>query len=190
MQAQHLEVLEEDPAVAVHDRLGHAGRAGGVQHVQRMVGGDLLELDGPGCASEVAPGDRAGHRLVAEVLQRHRRLQAGEAVADRLHLGAAVDVAAAVSIAIDDEQHLRIDLAETVEHRLHAELGRAACPHRAEARGGQEGNDRLGDVRQVGGDAIAGADTEALQSCPRPADLVSQLVPRQSTTVGGSASGR
>ena len=62
-------MFEQDPAVAVDDRLGHARRARRVQHVQRMVGGDLLELERARFGDEVAPWDRAGHRLITEVRQ-------------------------------------------------------------------------------------------------------------------------
>ena len=51
VQAELLEVLEQDAALGLHDRLGQAGRAGGVQHPQGVVEGDLLE-----------PGSAAGRR--------------------------------------------------------------------------------------------------------------------------------
>ena len=38
-----LQLLEQDAAVAVHDRLRQAGRARGVQHPQRVIEGHLLE---------------------------------------------------------------------------------------------------------------------------------------------------
>ncbi len=43
MQAEQLEVVEQHPAVAVHDALGHAGGARGEQHPQRRVEADPLE---------------------------------------------------------------------------------------------------------------------------------------------------
>ena len=54
---------------------------------------------------------------------------------------------AAVHVAVDREQHLRLDLREAVDHAARAELGRDAGPDRAEAGGGQERDERLGDVR-------------------------------------------
>ena len=48
------------------------------------------------------------------------------------------------------QQHGGLDLAEPVDHAARAELRGAARPDRAQARGGQERHQRLGDVRQVG----------------------------------------
>ena len=42
VEGLQLELLEQDAAVAVHDRLGQAGGAGGEQHPQRVVEGHLL----------------------------------------------------------------------------------------------------------------------------------------------------
>ena len=44
VQVHLLEVLEQDAALAVHDRLGQAGGARGVEHPQRVVEGQLREL--------------------------------------------------------------------------------------------------------------------------------------------------
>ena len=115
--------------------------------------------------------------LVPEVGQRHRALQ-------RRHLGlhaldqlAAVMVLAAVAVAVDRQQHLRLDLGEAVDDAARAEVGRAARPDRAEAGGGEEGGDRLGDVRHVGDDAVAALDAERLQAGGDAGGLVAQLVP-------------
>ena len=43
VQAELLEVLEQDAALGLDDGLGQAGGAGGVEHPQRVVEGDLLE---------------------------------------------------------------------------------------------------------------------------------------------------
>ena len=120
-----------------------------------------------------------GQRLAAEVRQRHGVVKAEETAADRLHLGPAVDVARPVAISVDDQQHLRIDLTEAIEHRLHSELRCTTGPDGAEACGRQEGDDRLRHVGQICGDAISGADTETLQPASRSADLISELVPRE-----------
>ena len=103
---------------------------------------------------------------------RHRLLQAG----DRL---AAVEVLAAVAVAVDGEQHLGLDLGEAVDHAGRAEVGRAARPDRADRGGGEEGDDRLGDVRQVGDDAVAALDPELAQPRGDGGDLGAQLAPAQ-----------
>ena len=43
MQAELLEVLDEDAALGLDDGLRQAGGARGVEHPQRVVEGDLLE---------------------------------------------------------------------------------------------------------------------------------------------------
>ena len=67
VQVHHLEVLEQDPALALHDRLRQAGGAGRVEHPERVVERHRLELELrraeeallPAAAVEVAePHDR------------------------------------------------------------------------------------------------------------------------------------
>ena len=48
MQGGGFEVLEDHPAVAVHDALGRAGGAGGEQHPQRVVEGNRRHRRGDG----------------------------------------------------------------------------------------------------------------------------------------------
>ena len=97
-----------------------------------------------------------------EVAQAHER--PADARVDLLDDAAAVEIAAAVAIAVDREQHRRLDLGEAVDHRARAEVRRAARPDRAEAGGGQKRRDRLGDVRHVRRDAVAGTDAERAQA--------------------------
>jgi hypothetical protein len=60
----------------------------------------------------------------------------------------------AVEIAVRRKQHARCNLAETVEHAVDA--GRASTrPHRAEARRGEHGDDRLGRFGTIR-DAVPG----------------------------------
>ena len=103
---------------------------------------------------------------------RHRRLQLGDHVA-------AVEVLAAVAVAVDGEEHLGLDLGEAVDHAGRAEVGRAARPDRADRGGGEEGDDRLGDVRHVGDDAVAALDPELAQAGGDGGDLGAQLAPAQ-----------
>ena len=76
---------------------------------------------------------------------------------------------AGVAVAVGGDQHLRLDLAEAVEHALDAEIRRARRPDRAEARGGEHRDDRLRHVRQVAGDPVAGADALGRAARPRSA---------------------
>ena len=106
-------------------------------------------------------------------------LEARQARPDRRHFGAAVDVMVTVAVAAHRQQHARLDLREPVGHTARAELGRARRPDRAEAGGGDERDQRLGDVRQVGDDAVAGADAEPLQAGAHARDLLAQITERQ-----------
>ena len=92
-----------------------------------------------------------------EVGEDDRRRQARQRGADGGHLIGPVDRAVAVPVAVDREQHLRLDLAEPVDHAAGAELRRAARPDRAERRGRQERDHRLRHVREVGGHPVAAA---------------------------------
>jgi len=88
---------------------------------------------------------------------------------------APVDRLRAVAIPGDREEHLGLELTEAVEDALDPELGRARCPDRAEARRREEGDERLGDVRQVRDDPVAGTDAEAPQTGARACHLRSQV---------------
>ena len=60
-----------------------------------------------------------------------------------------------------------------------AELGRAARPDRSEARGRRERHQRLGDVRQIGDDAVTGADAEPHEAGPRACHLLAEAAERE-----------
>ena len=109
----------------------------------------------------------------------HDRTAAKAALPDGRHLLAAVDELVAVAVAGDREQDSRLELAEPADHASRTELGRARRPDGAEARGREEGDERLGDVREIGHDAVAGADAESLQPRPRSRDLLAQVAERE-----------
>src|SRR5207253_2597404 len=138
-------VLEEDPALAVNDRLRQARRAGAVEHPERMVKRELRELELGGGKIPLAAG---------EVREDEGLFDGRELALERGDRVGAVEVLAPVAVAVDREQHLRLDLREAVDDAADAELGRAARPDRADARAAEEGRDRLGDVREVRGDAV------------------------------------
>src|SRR6185503_2242137 len=80
-------------------------------------------------------------------------------------LPAAVDLLVAEAVAGDREEDLRLELAEPVEDAPRTELGGARRPDSAEAGGGEERDERLGDVRQICDDAVSPADAEPLEPC-------------------------
>ena len=178
-QADALEVLDELAAVAVHDRLRQPGGARREEHVERVVEGDGLERR----ARRARPAGRPTRRRPGARSRRRGRARRARAVGRPARISATCSRrstgAVAVGVAADREQHLGLDLAEARQHAARAELRRARRPRRPEAGGGQEGDERLGDVRQVGDDAVAGADAEAPQPRARPRDLVAQLAEGQ-----------
>ena len=190
-----LELLDEDAAVAVGDRLGQAGRAGREQDPERMAERDLLEAERRG-------GDRRviHHVVPAEgVLSRRARvfrvqqgqvddvLQARQAGGDLCGLLAPVVVTAAIPVPVGAHQHLGRELAEPVGGPAPAEVRRAAGPDRADARRGEHGDHGLRDVRQVGGDPVAGADAHGAQPGGEGPDLARERLPRQALQRDGLA---
>ena len=166
VEVELLQVLEQDPALPLDDRLRQARRAGGVEDPERVVEGDALEAQlGPlAGGQQLAPGGRVAQGrevgVRVEVGEDDRALQAWHLRLQLCHGLAAVEVLAAVAVAVDREEDLGLDLGEAVDHAGRAEVRRAARPHRADRGGREEGDDRLGDVRQVGDDAVAALDPE------------------------------
>ena len=178
MERVDLQVLEQDAAVPVDDRLRQPGRARRVEDEERVIERHRLEAQVALVRGQLVPGHRVvdAGRIGPEVGEDDGRGEARERRADGGHLGAAVHLALPVSVAVDREEHLRLDLAESVDDGSHAELGRAARPDRPQRSGGEQRDDGLGDVRQVAGDAVATADPEALEPGAHATDLGAQLV--------------
>ncbi len=155
VQVRLLQVLEQDPALPLHDRLWQPRRARRVEDPQRVVERHLLERQ----------LIRLGQLPLAtrQVRHRDRVLQGRDRLAKLRDLLRAVEVLAVVAVPVDRQQHLRLDLLEAVDHRRRTELGRGARPDRADARGGEKRRDRLRDVRHVGDHAVASLDPEAAQ---------------------------
>ena len=85
------------------------------------------------------PTDRAigRRRRRVEIRQCHRRLDRRQRGAQLRDLVASIDGAVAVAVAVDHEQHLRLDLSESIDDRADTELRCARRPHGTEARGRQ-----------------------------------------------------
>ena len=184
VQQQLLEVLQQRAAGAVHDRLGHPGRARRIQDVDGVIERQLRERDRPGLLRhEVVPGhrlrERPRPRRRLEERGHHHVLERGQAAGDLGELGADVDRLAVVAVAVDRDQHLGLDLAEAVEHALDAEIGRAGGPDRAERGRGQHRDDGLCGMRHDRGDPIARADALALQRRSELRHLTVQLAVAQ-----------
>jgi hypothetical protein len=158
-------MFEHDAAMAVHDGLGQAGGAAGIDDPQRVVEGQPVGREAGrrvACSSASKPVRRVrggefafvGGRV--QVGQQHQVAHAGQAGQHLAQHGAAVVRAAAVELAVDGDQHHRRDLAEAVEHRHRPHVGASRATTPRPATPGQEGHHGLRRVGQVGAHAVAG----------------------------------
>ncbi len=85
-------------------------------------------------------------------------LDGGEILEDLRDPGEGIEAFALEEVSIGDEKDLRLDLSETVQDPLDAEIGGTGGPHRPQAGGGEHGDDGLGHVRHEAGDAVARSD--------------------------------
>src|SRR6266540_123760 len=125
-----------------------------------MVERDRLEVQtvASGCTDKVTPGPRVGQPL-----------------ATVLDLGPTIDCLGPVRVAGHGQQNRWRKLPEPVEDTARAELWSTTRPDRAKAGGGEEGDQRFGDVRQVGDDAVATSYTQLHKGIAGPSDLLDQL---------------
>ena len=124
-----LGVGEQHPAAAVHDALGHPGGPGAEQHVPRVVERQRLELDhgAPERFEPVVPGGGRSRNtrqvgVVAEERNHHDLPERRQPLEDRGQLRGAVEVPAAVGVAVGRDQDRRGDLGEPVEHPVGSEV--------------------------------------------------------------------
>ncbi len=177
MQADLLEVLDEDAALGLDDGFGQAGRTGGVQHPQGMIEGDLLEDGGRVGGCEGGPVQGALGWFGAQEGDVDHGAQGGQLAAQFGDDLAAVVLLAAVAVAVDREQHDGFDLLEPVEDAAGAEVGRAGGPDAAHGGRGEEGDHCLRDIGEVTADPVSGADAEGAQFGGQGADLAAQFGP-------------
>ena len=120
---------------------------------------------------------RAGCRLTVRSTD---RVPDGRHLCEQLaHTGQKIDRLAAVNVTVRGEQHHRLDLAEAIEHPLHAEIRRARGPDRADAGGREHGDHGGRHVRQVAGDTISGHDASTAQRLSELRHFVVQLAIRE-----------
>ena len=178
MQRVLLAVLQQRPARAVHDALGRAGRAGGVQDVGGMVERQRLEAGLAGRREKVPVEDRAGNRSRARRLgqawNHDHALDRIDAAGDLGHLREAAVPGSAVAVAVDGEQDLGPGLPEAVRGGLGPEIRRAGGPDRAQARRRQHCRDGFRHVRHEASDAISPADAGGRERARKRSGLATQ----------------
>jgi hypothetical protein len=141
---------------------------------------DRLELDRPGLEGldEVEErGADPGRRT--QVVDHHALLHARQLFQHLRHLVLAVVFLAAIEVAVRAEEHLRLDLAEAIQHALHAEIRRAARPDRAQARGREQRRGAFGHVGQVPRHAVALLHARIRKRLRDPGDQVVELPLRE-----------
>ena len=116
--------------------------------------------------------DAADVGRLVEVGDHRDALHGRQLLHDLAELAQHVDALAAVPVAVDRQQHRRLDLAEAVEHALHAEVRRARRPDGTDRRGGEQADDRFRHVRDDGRDAVAGLHALGAQRLREPRDGV------------------
>jgi hypothetical protein len=104
-------------------------------------------------------------------------LDRGQLLEDAVDDGSPVEVLAPVAVAVDRQQHLRADLGEAVDDAARAELGGGARPDGSDAGHGEEGDERLGDVRHVGDHAVATGYPQGSQPARHGGHLRGELAP-------------
>ena len=190
--ADHLAVVD-DVVVGQHHALGEAGGAGGVLHVAHVVdihgGGhaaDLLHgragrvlqglLPGHGAGHAEAHGNHVSQERQALAVQRLTGLVAGQLRAQLAHDLLIVGIA----VALDHHQGVGVGLAQQVLGLVDLVGGVHRHEHRADLRGGPEGEEPLGHVGGPDGHLAAGAHAQAHQ---RPGELV-HVVPELAVGAG------
>ena len=143
-----LEVLDQRAAGAMDDALGDAGRARRVEDVERMVERQRLETRLAAAAAREARSTarrRAGRPGTATLRRtgpRPSSRRSGSRVEDLPDSRQRVVRLSAVEIAVGRDEHSGLDLPEAIDHALHAEVGRAGRPDRANRRGAERRDDR------------------------------------------------
>jgi hypothetical protein len=132
---------------------------------------------------EVGEGDAVGQtvegRFLGQVGNDDDPLQARQLRREGAYARERINDLAVVVVAVRTEQHLRLDLAETVEHPLYPEIGGAGRPDRPQGRARQHGHDGLGHVRHETGDPVALADTQIGQRRGGARDQIVKLAVAQ-----------
>ena len=160
-----LEVLQQRPARTVHDALRRPGCTRRKHDEERVIEGKPRELDlvRRRIRREVVPDGRVRQpgdgRIGARVRHDNDTFERWQRGDDAVQLLQAIVGFAVVVVAVNSEQDLRCYLDKAIDDALHAEVGRARAPCRAEACAREHRDDGLRHVGKNCGNAIAGSDT-------------------------------
>ena len=199
--ADHLAVVD-DVVVGQHHALGEAGGAGGVLHVAHVVhvhgGGhaaDLLDGGAGGVLQRFLPGHGPGH---PEAHGDHVAQEGQPAGVQRLagfvacQLGAQLvhDLAVVgIPVALDHHQGVGVRLAQQVLRLMDLVGGVHRHQHRADLRGGPEGQKPLGHVGGPDGHLAAGPHAQGNQGAGELVHVVPKLAVGAGVVQRGEADG-
>ena len=170
VELMFLEMLDQRATGAMDNALGHAGRAGRIQDVKRMVERQWLE-------GERRASMRSDERLPLGIAD-DRPLEGRQSAGDIGRLAAQVEGLPTVGVLAGGNQQGRLDLTETIKDPLDAEVGRARRPNGTNRCRRQNRHDRLRGVGQIGGDAIAPPHAGCAHRCGRRCHVGAELAPR------------
>ena len=132
LQAMLFQMLQQRAAGAMHDAFRHAGGARRIENESRLVErqpfeGQRLRRKGfEECVERDGIRQRLRKRIgFVQIRNDHHRLRGRQLRDDALELVGERERLAVVPIAVDRDEHLGLDLAETIQHAALAEIRRA-----------------------------------------------------------------
>ncbi len=162
----------------VHDTLGLAGGAGGVERVKRMLGVELgRRAYGALLRDQLVPPDVAplAHlHLGAGAPEHHAMHDRGASLERLVDVGLERYLLSAAPSAVGRDAHLGLGIIDTVDQRLGRKAAEDHRMDRADTSARQHRDHRLGHQRHVDRDAIALLHAEALERVGRARDLARQ----------------
>src|SRR5207237_9202204 len=94
-----------------------------------------------------------------------------------VRVGGEDEAVPAVKVAVSGDEHARLDLAESIEHPLHAEVRRTRGPDGADRRGAERRNDGFRHIRYKSRDTIAGTNAHRAERSGEAGHLRAHRVP-------------
>ena len=181
----------EVAAGAVEDAFGFAGRAGGVEHEERMLGVESLGcvFGGNFRSFLVPPGIALGLHgdRVAAAVDHDDAFDALVFFECFVDGGFERDDLAAAPSAIGGDDHAGAGVFESIDDGLGGETAKDDRVHRADAGAGKHRDDRFGDHRQINEHAIAGLHTVLFEHIGKAADIAMELRVGDDAFVAGFA---
>ena len=167
----------------VHDALGLAGSARGVERIERMLGVELgRRAHGALRRDQLVPPDVAPltHLDLGPGAPQHHAVHDRGASLERLvHVGLELDLLSAAPSGVRRDAHLGLGVVNPVDQRLGREAAEDDRMDRPDTRAREHRDHRLGHQRHIDRDAIALLHAETLERVGRARDLARQHLIRE-----------